>query len=86
MTYKHLANMCHFQDADQRVTFEKELDRIIEAARNDGILQGLWESSLLIEEIEAKRGCKSILAEKISRYRTTMQLRLEKGPYYAVEA
>lgn len=61
--------------------FEVKLTALIETARQDGVQQGLWEAALLAEEVEAKRGCRSIIAQKISKYRQTMQLVLEVGPY-----
>lgn len=81
MYINHIADFlskCRFDDSASLYRAEMKLKQLLETARQDGELNGLWMAALRAEEVEAKRGCKSMIAQQIMRYRTSMQLRLER--------
>lgn len=50
------------------------------------VLHGMWLHELKAEEIEAARGRKSIIAQRLAKYRMTRELTLERGPYVTTTA
>ncbi len=86
-TFKQeLMELARFSHPSDMIAFGDALDRLVVTARFDGEQNGLWLASMHAEEVEAMRGCKSLIAEKIARYRMDRQLSNELGELTRVEA